>query len=161
MSEQIQLVLMETESLPQGYKALEEMSDLGLEPLEFYPHAHGVRLLFKAPENFGAKLPAKAISIKTSINVLKAMLSQNSSTLKKYLVATETKNLSDLIKIAAEFDKVGAEILEIRALRSNHEKNYALFSLNEKNIASEILKNAEHTIMNSENSALKEFLGFN
>ncbi len=161
MSEKIQLVLLETESLPKGYKALEEMSNLGLEALEFYPHSHGVRLLFKAPEAFGAKLPVDALIIKTSIKVLKAMLSQSSSKLKNFFVVVETKKLSELLKISAEFDQAGAEILEIRALRSNHEKNYAIFSLDNKDIASEILKNTEHTIMSSENSALKEFLGFN
>lgn len=161
MSEKIQLVLLETESLPKGYKALEEMSNLGLDALEFYPHAQGVRLLFKAPESFGAKLPADAVVLKTSINVLKAMLSQSGNTLKKFFAVVETKKFSDLLKISTELDHVGAEILEIRALRSNHEKNYAIFTIEDKNITSEILKNTEHTIMSSENSALKEFLGFN
>lgn len=160
MSEQIKLIIVETESLPLGYKFLEELSAAGLEALEFYPHANGVRLLFRSAENFEAKLPAQAVQISVSLKIFKALLSQTSNTLKKHLAVVETKKLSELLSIAVEFEKVDSDILEIRALRSNNQKNYALFTVDDKAVAEKILKNTEHSILNSSSPALKEFLGF-
>lgn len=160
MRENIQLIIFETKSLPHGYKALEEMTTLGLEPLEFYPHAQGVRILLKAPSAFSSPLPRGAETVSVSMQILKALLSQTGNTLKKHLVVVETKKLSELLKLAVEFEKIEADILEVRSLRSNHEKNYGLFTLEQKDTAASLLKNIEHSFLNSADTKLKEFLGF-
>lgn len=160
MNDLIQLVVFESKSLPQGYKALEDLSEMGLEPLEFYPHAQGIRILFKAPQGFSKNLPAGAITIPVSVKILKAILSQTSNVLKKFLVVVETKSYPELLKLASEFEKIEAEILEIRSLRSNTEKNYGLFTLDNKESASKILTGIDHSILSASSAALKDFLGF-
>jgi hypothetical protein len=160
MNETIQLIIFETPSLPKGYKALEEMSELGLEPLEFYPHAQGVRILFRAPQDFKKNIPAQAVSLNVTMPILKAILSQTGNTLKKHLVVAETKRYEDLIKLAMNFEKIGAEILELRSLRSNPEKNYALFTLDDKDSGAKLLISTEHAFLSASSTALKEFLGF-
>ena len=160
MSEVIELVVFESKSLPQGYKALEGLSDLGLEPLEFYPHAQGVRILFRSPKGFSKSLPSGATVISVTEKILKVILSQTGNVLKEFLVAVETKNYTDLINLSLEFEKIGAEVLEIRSLRSNAEINYGLFTLDNKDSATKILAGIEHSILSSSSAALKEFLGF-
>ena len=160
MTEAVTLIILEKKSLPKGYKALEEMGELGLEPLEFYPHAKGVRLLFKKPLNFLGVLPKDAISIQVSVKILKAILSQTNITLKKYLVVVETKKFSEILEISMEFEKINAEILEIRSLRSNTEVNYGLYTLDDKESSLKIVSEKEHSFLSATSATLKEFLGF-
>ncbi len=160
MQEAVQLVIFETKTLPRGYKALEELSQLGLEPLEFYPHAHGVRILLKAPAGFTRDLPSGAIKIETSITILKALLSQTGCKLKTYLVVVETKSFSELVLIASQLEKIEAEVVELRTLRSNPEKNYGIFTLEAQDKASKILSQVEHSFLSATSAVLKDFLGF-
>ncbi len=161
MKEAIQLIILETESVPKGYRALELMNNLGAEILEFYPHAKGVRLLGRSSESLKEKLPKEAVQIKVSTSILRAMLSQTSNKLKNYFAVAETKSLIDLLKIAIDMEKAEIEVLEIRTLRSNLEKNYAIFTLDNRQVAEKILEDIDYTIIDSKNTALKEVLGFN
>ncbi len=160
MRETIQLIILDKKSLPQGYKALEEMGEMGLEPLEFYPHAQGVRLLFKAPAGFSKPLPKDSASIHASAKILKAILSQTGNVLKKHLVVVETKNFPELLNVAIELEKIEADILELRSLRSNPEKNYGLFTLDDKSQTVRIISNYDHSFLSASSATLKEFLGF-
>ena len=160
MNELIQLVVFESKSLPQGYKALEDLGEMGLEPLEFYPHAQGIRILFKMPAGFSKSLPTGTTVIPVSIKILKAILSQTSNNLKKFLVVVETRNYSELLKLATAFEKIDADILELRSLRSNTEKNYGLFTVDSKESAAQILNGIDHSILSATSAVLKEFLGF-
>jgi hypothetical protein len=160
MPEFAQLVIFETNSIPQGYKALEDLAELGLEPLEFYPHAQGVRILLKAPKGFSKLLPAEAQTILVSLKVIKAILSQTENVLRKYLIVVETQNFAELIILANKFEKIESEILEIRSLRSNTQKNYGLFSVDKTESAMPLLSGYDHSILSASSAALKEFLGF-
>lgn len=160
MNLSIRLVIFESKSLPQAYKALEELSEKGLEPLEFYPHAMGARILFKARPEFQEVLPQDTVEIRITEKILKALLSQSGNTLLKYLVVVESKSLKDLLALATSFEKAEADILEIRTLRSNPEKNYALFTLNEKKAAEQLVGSFDHAFLNSSSRALSDFLGF-
>ncbi len=160
MSETIQLVILDRKSLPQGYKALEEMGEMGLEPLEFYPHAQGVRLLFKAPDGFSKSLPKDSVLVQASTKILKAILSQTGNVLKNHLVVIETTNFPELLNIAIELEKFEADILELRSLRSNPEKNYGLFTLDNKDQIEKIISKYDHAFLSATSVTLKEFLGF-
>ncbi len=160
MSETIHLVILDKKSLPQGYKALEEMGEMGLEPLEFYPHAQGVRLLFKVPAKFSKSLPKDCASVHASEKILKGILSQTGNVLKKHLVVIETTNFLELLNVAIELEKIEADILEIRSLRSNPEKNYGLFTLEDKDRATKIISKYDHAFLSATSATLKEFLGF-
>ncbi len=160
MSDKILLVILETKNLPRGYKALQDMTTLGLEPLEFYPHAKGVRLLFKAPSDFLQKLPAEARALLVSNQILKAILSQSGLRLKKYLVVVETQSFFELVALAQKFEEVSAEILELRALRSNPEINYGLFSVENKDLIRDVVGSFEHSVLEASSKALQDFLGF-
>lgn len=160
MLETVQIVIFETKTLPQGYKALEELGQLGLEALEFYPHAHGVRILLKVPAGFASDLPSGAVKLETSIAILKALLSQTGIKLKTYLLVVETKSLSELVLIASQLEKTEAEVVELRSLRSNPEKNYGIFTLDQKDKAAKILSQVEHSFLSSTSAVLKDFLGF-
>ena len=160
MNETVQLVVFESQSLPKGYKALETMSEQGLEPLEFSPHAGGVRIVFKAPQGFSKSLPEGSQMLSVSLTAIKAMLSQTGHSLKNFLCIVETKKYVELLMLAGEFEKIGAEILEIRSLRSNAAKNYALFTLDDKAHAAKLLTGFEHSFLSASSAVLKEFLGF-
>lgn len=159
--EAIQLVIYETESLPRGYKALEELGESGLEPLEFYPHAQGVRILFRAPQPSTRALPPEAVSVTVSIATLKAMLSQTGSELRKFLVVVEADDLVKILKLTSDLEKAGAGILEIRSLRSNPRKNYALITVDNKEPVEDLLSGFDHSFLSASSAVLKGFLGFN
>jgi hypothetical protein len=160
MEETVQLVIFETESIPQGYLALEKMTEKGLEPLEFYPHSGGVRVIFKANKDLPSTTFQEVFKIEVSNKIIKAMLSQTNNVLRKFLIVMESKSLKELLTVAVEFDKIGADILEIRSLRSNLEKNFALVTLDNKSEAVKILGKMDHAFLASTSKALREFLAF-
>jgi hypothetical protein len=160
MKDSIRLVIFENKSLPQSYKALEVLSEQGLIPLEFYPHANGVRILFQAPEDWNGSVSSGAQIMVVSKKILKAMLGQSSNQLKKLLLVIETTNLADLIKLAIQLEQTSAEILEIRSLRSNPAKNYALITLDDESGAKKFVSGFDHAFLSASSAALKEFLGF-
>lgn len=161
MKESIQLVLYETVSLPRAYKALEELSESGLEPLEFYPHASGVRILLKAPPFYTKALPEGATSVTVSVGILKAILSQTENKLRKLLAVVETESFLELLKLVVNLEKNKIDILEVRSLRSNPRKNYALITMDDKASAETLLSEFDHSFLSASSKVLKEFLGFN
>ncbi len=156
----MQLLIIETESIVEAYRNLHELTELGHSPLEFSPHAQGVRLIFKI--NAEKSIPAhiKGRSFQLSDTLIKAYLSLSDATLLDELMVIENESFGEILKISQSLEDLGAKVFEIRSFKSNPKKNYALVTFNKGLKIEPIIGNFKHTVISSQSSALKDFLGF-
>lgn len=156
----MKILALETNSLVDAYKALNEITELGHTPLEFSPHAEGVRVLFQAnpTKNLPANIQLKSFEL--SENLIKAYLGLGGTKLQEKMLVVEDASLWKLFELAQKLESLGASIIELRSFKSNSKFNHMIATFN---MNSEILKAVEgfkSVVMNSNSPALKDFLGF-
>lgn len=171
MSEMLKLLVFETRSIPRGYQSLHRIVELGLECLEFTPHAEGVRILFKISQNISESEFQKSLMnylgqdesceiVEINQSIMKALLSQTGTALQKNFLVVEARQFAQLLRLAMQLEQIGARAIEIRSLRSNNQKNYGVFTLESDEGAKSLLKNFEHAVIPAGSKSLQEFLGF-
>lgn len=156
----MKLLILETDSLVEAYKCLTEITDLGHSPLEFSPHAQGVRILFRAQENSQKTLPKGVREFQLSETVIKAYLGLGSNKLLEKMMVIEDASLLNLLETVQMLEDSGASVLEVRSFKSNSKFNHAIVTFNHDDAILESAKRSHHVVLDSKHPALKEFLGF-
>lgn len=169
MAEILKLLVFETRSIPRGYKALHQLSELSLVCLEFSPHADGVRILFRVDQS-ESDLEQRLLPllnqedsceiVEVNHAIMKATLSQTGTGLQKSLLVFEVDQYVQLLRLSMQLTQLGAVPLEIRSLRSNAKRNYGIFTMEKTDGAKNLLVNFDFAIIPSDSKALQEFLGF-
>jgi hypothetical protein len=180
MNSRISILVLEASDLPTGYELLHIVKERGHEPLQFWPHADGVRLFFRLVQAVesdeilgwidGVSL-AKKSRISTwappqfhicvcSERIIQALLSQTSQQLAERVLIVETQSLVELLNLASSLEAVGMAAVEIRSLRSNVKRNCGIFTGSSLNEARGLLANHVAVEIPSSSAALREFLGF-
>lgn len=156
----MKIVALETNSLVDAYKVLNEMTALGHTPLEFSPHSEGVRILFKSSES--QKLPSQGQFkvLELSESVIKAYLGLGGTKLSEKLLVVEDASLWKLLELAQKLESLGATVLEVRSFKSNPKLNHALITFKSNSGVERAVEGFKSVIMESNSPALKDFLGF-
>lgn len=156
----MKILALETNSLVEAYKVLNEMTALGHTPLEFSPHSEGVRVLFQSQNS--KSLPAN-ISVKTlelSESLIKAYLGLGGTKLLGKMLVVEDTSLWKIFELAQNLENLGAQVLEVRSFKSNANFNYAIVTFNDNPEVTKAVEGFKNVVMDSSSPALKDFLGF-
>lgn len=156
----MKIVALETTSIVEAYKGLNEMTSLGHTALEFSPHAEGARVLFRRSE--GAPLPNNTHfkELNLTETVVKAYLGLGGTKLLKKMMVIEDKSLWSIFQTVQNLEELGATVLEVRSFKSNPKLNHAIVTFNPDDKIANAVTQLKHVIMDSDSPALKDFLGF-